>query len=156
MSAGDTYQLWWQGTESLSLCGIPVTDHTTLIQGGKEMAGMEKLNDQLKCQIINRPNQDPRMPDNRVSAGSRCLNFLEILALHLTPAHLGLCHGFENRNPCLTRRATQVKRDSPNTLSKRLRWGCSLLTPILVNFCFTAYVWYRLPNQSKQNININI
>ena len=26
MSAGDTYQLWWQGTESLSLCGIPVTD----------------------------------------------------------------------------------------------------------------------------------
>ena len=84
MSAGDTYQLWWQGTESLSLCGIPVTDHTTLIQGGKEMAGMEKLNDQLKCQIINRPNQDPRMPDNRVSTGSRFLNFLEILALHLT------------------------------------------------------------------------
>jgi len=24
------------------------------------------------------------MPDNRVSAGSRCLNFLEILAFHLT------------------------------------------------------------------------
>ena len=41
MSAGDTYQLWWQGTESLSLCGIPVTDHTTLIEGGRKMAGMD-------------------------------------------------------------------------------------------------------------------
>ena len=48
------------------------------------MAGMDKLNDQLKCQIIERPTQDPRMPDNRVSAGSRSLNFLEILAFHLT------------------------------------------------------------------------
>ena len=48
------------------------------------MAGMDKLYDQLKYQIIKRPNQDPRMPDNRVSTGSRFLNFLEILALHLT------------------------------------------------------------------------
>ena len=48
------------------------------------MAGMDKLYDQLKCQIIERPNQDPMMPDNRVSAGYRCLNFLEILAFHLT------------------------------------------------------------------------
>ena len=48
------------------------------------MAGMDKLNDQLKCQEIDKSNQDPRMPDNRVSAGSRFLNFLEIVALHLT------------------------------------------------------------------------
>lgn len=78
------------------------------------------------------------MPDNRVSAGSRCLNFLEILAFHLTLPTWD----------CVM----DLKIGILALQEEEYRWGCSLLTPILVNFCFTAYVWHSLEKTRRWTV----
>lgn len=77
------------------------------------------------------------MADNvKLSGKTRCLNFLEILLIHITLPTWD----------CVN----DLKIASIAISEGHHRWGCSLIAPILLNFCFTTYVWSRFDNAGEK------